>query len=205
MTRDIQNHLLFEVATEVAHKVGGIYSVLKSKAPITVSEYKERYTLIGPLHHESAQIEVEEIPLNDPHVKAALDAMSERGIKWLYGRWLIEGAPRVLLFDIHSADYMLNEWKADLWNIAGIPTPDHDHESNEAILLGYIVAWFLGELVYVDRERAVICHCHEWLAGVALPLCRKWTPKQAREEFITATVLRGLRPTLQMCLLQCLI
>lgn len=173
MPRDIQNHLLFEVATEVAHKVGGIYSVLKLKAPITVAEYRERYTLVGPLNYELAQIEVEEIPLKDGAIKAALDAMSERGIRWMYGRWLIEGAPRVLLFDIHPAALNLNEWKADLWSTAGIPTPDHDHETNDAILLGYIVAWFLGELVYNDRERAVICHCHEWLAGVALPLCRK--------------------------------
>ena len=49
MARDIDNHLLFEVATEVAHKVGGIYSVLKSKAPVTVAEYRERYTLLGPI------------------------------------------------------------------------------------------------------------------------------------------------------------
>jgi glycogen(starch) synthase len=173
MTRDIANHLLFEVATEVAHKVGGIYSVLKSKAPITVAEYRERYTLIGPWNHVSAQIEVEELPVNDPLIKLTLDSMSERGIKWLYGRWLIEGAPRVLLFDIGSAAHNLNEWKSDLWNVAGIPTPDHDQESNDAILLGYLVAWFLGELVYNDRERAVIAHFHEWLAGIALPLCRK--------------------------------
>jgi glycogen(starch) synthase len=173
MTRDIANHLLFEVATEVAHKVGGIYSVLKSKAPITVAEYRERYTLIGPWNHVSAQIEVEELPVNDPLVKLTLDSMSERGIRWLYGRWLIEGAPRVLLFDIGSAAHHLNEWKSDLWNVAGIPTPDHDQESNDAILLGYLVAWFLGELVYNDRERAVIAHFHEWLAGIALPLCRK--------------------------------
>ncbi|CAK7905906.1 glycogen [starch] synthase isoform 1 [[Candida] anglica] len=173
MPRDIQNHLLFEVATEVAHKVGGIYSVLKSKAPITVAEYKERYTLIGPLNYQSAQMEVEELPVKDPLVQKTLASMSDRGIRWLYGRWLIEGAPRVLLFDINSAAYNLNEWKSDLWSTAGIPTPDHDQETNDAILLGYLVAWFLGELVYHDRERAVICHCHEWLAGIALPLCRK--------------------------------
>ncbi|EER36261.1 glycogen synthase [Candida tropicalis MYA-3404] len=173
MTRDIANHLLFEVSTEVAHKVGGIYSVLKSKAPITVAEYRERYTLLGPLNHASAQIEVEELPVKDPMIKQTLDSMSAKGIRWLYGRWLIEGAPRVLLFDIWSAGHYLNEWKADLWNIAGIPTPDHDSETNDAILLGYLVAWFLGELVYNDRDRAVICHCHEWLAGIALPLCRK--------------------------------
>lgn len=173
MPRDIANHLLFEVSTEVAHKVGGIYSVLKSKAPITVAEYRERYTLLGPLNHASAQIEVEELPVKDPLIKQTLDSMSAKGIRWLYGRWLIEGAPRVLLFDIWSAGHYLNEWKADLWNIAGIPTPDHDLETNDAILLGYLVAWFLGELVYHDRDRAVICHCHEWLAGIALPLCRK--------------------------------
>lgn len=33
--------------------VGGIYSVLKSKAPVTTAEYGERYTLIGPLNHQS--------------------------------------------------------------------------------------------------------------------------------------------------------
>ena len=122
MARDIDNHLLFEVATEVAHKVGGIYSVLKSKAPVTVAEYRERYTLLGPLHYDSAQIEVEELPVTDPHIKQTLDSMSSKGIRWLYGRWLIEGAPRVLLFDIWSAGHYLNEWKADLWNVAGIPT-----------------------------------------------------------------------------------
>uniref|UniRef100_A0A060CEW8 Glycogen [starch] synthase n=1 Tax=uncultured Debaryomyces TaxID=687796 RepID=A0A060CEW8_9SACH len=114
MTRDVTNHLLFEVATEVANRVGGIYSVLKSKAPITVAEYKERYTLIGPLNHDSAAVEVEELQVQDPHIKATLDSMASRGIRYIYGRWLIEGAPRVLLFDVHSAQHHLDEWKTDL-------------------------------------------------------------------------------------------
>lgn len=33
--------------------VGGIYSVLKSKAPVTTAEYGDRYTLIGPLNRNS--------------------------------------------------------------------------------------------------------------------------------------------------------
>lgn len=173
MTRNVKNHLLFEVATEVANRVGGIYSVLKSKAPITVAEYKERYTLIGPLNHDSVAVEVEELSLQDPHLKSALESMSSRGIKYVYGRWLIEGAPRVLLFDVQSASDHLDEWKSDLWNISGIPTPSGDFETNNAILFGYIVAWFLGEMVFHDRERAVIAHFHEWLAGVAITLCRK--------------------------------
>ncbi|AOA64228.1 Glycogen synthase [Komagataella phaffii CBS 7435] len=174
MGKDITNHLLFEIATEVANRVGGIYSVLKSKAPVTVAEYKDRYTLIGPLNANSANVEVEELPVLDPVLKRTLDSMSGRGIRYLYGRWLIEGAPRVILFDIGSAAGYLNEWKSDLWNIAGVPTPEHDVETNDAILLGYLVAWFLGELVHNDgHKRAIICHAHEWLAAVCLPLCRK--------------------------------
>jgi glycogen(starch) synthase len=31
-----------------------------------------------------------------------INAMRDRGVKLIYGRWLIEGAPRVLLFDTGS-------------------------------------------------------------------------------------------------------
>jgi glycogen(starch) synthase len=72
--------------------------------------------------------------------------MRDRGIKLIYGRWLIEGAPKVILFDTGSAYNRLDEWKADLWNLAGIPTPPNDNETNETIVFGYLVAWFLGEV-----------------------------------------------------------
>ncbi|KAK9457921.1 glycogen synthase [Dipodascopsis uninucleata] len=171
--RDVKNHLLFEVATEVANRVGGIYSVIKSKAPITTAEYRERYTLIGPLNRKSAAIEVEELTPTDPYMVETLQSMSDRGVKYLYGRWLIEGAPRVLLFETGPVYHHLDEWKTDLWNVAGIPCPPGDSETNEAVVFGYLVAWFLGEFVFRDRNRAVVAHFHEWLAGVALPLCRK--------------------------------
>lgn len=173
MPRDVKNHYLFEVATEVANRVGGIYSVIKSKAPVTCKEYRSRYCLIGPLNKKSASIEVEELEPTNIHIKDALQSMSERGIRYLYGRWLIEGAPRVLLFDIGSAYGHLDEWKADLWSVAGIPSPPSDTETNDAIVLGYVVAWFLGEYAARDTEHAIIAHFHEWLAGVAIPLCRK--------------------------------
>lgn len=79
-------------------------------------------------------------------MKDTIKSMNERGIGTLYGRWLIEGAPRVLLFDTGSAYKYLDEWKGDLWAIAGIPSPPSDGESNEAIVFGYLIAWFLGEV-----------------------------------------------------------
>ncbi|SCU98739.1 LADA_0H15060g1_1 [Lachancea dasiensis] len=184
MARDIQGHLLFEIATEVANRVGGIYSVLKSKAPITCSRYRDKYTLLGPLNRATYQTEVEPMDWRDPHtfeargvntpeIRTALENMSSRGVHFVYGRWLIEGAPRVILFDLDTVRCHLNEWKSDLWNIAGIPSTDNDSETNDAILLGYVVAWFLGELAHLDQRHAIVAHFHEWLAGVALPLCRK--------------------------------
>ncbi|KAI9089879.1 glycogen synthase [Phlyctochytrium arcticum] len=190
---DIAKPLLFEIAWEVANKVGGIYTVIKSKAPVTCQEYGERYCLIGPLSYKSAPMEVESVgdKCQSPALKAALDALSARGVKFLYGRWLIEGAPHVLLLDVSSAYHRMNEWKADLWTTAGIPSPTDDRETNEAIVFGYLVAWFMGEFLHQqqklqslpdsefdDRRNAltkpaVIAHFHEWLAGVALVLLRK--------------------------------
>lgn len=72
--------------------------------------------------------------------------MDERGIKTLYGRWLIDGAPRVLLFDTGTGYRWLDEWKGDLWSSTGIPSPPGDSETNEAIVFGYLIAWFLGEV-----------------------------------------------------------
>ncbi len=76
--------------------------------------------------------------------------MESRGIGIVYGRWLIEGAPRVLLIDTKTAYRFLDEWKADLWNTAGIPSPPGDEETNEAVVFGYLVAWFLGEVCSID-------------------------------------------------------
>jgi glycogen(starch) synthase len=69
--RDVVNHILFEISTEVAHRgkprsstlprklqltsllVGGIYSVIKSKARYTTAQYGARYTLLGPWNRAS--------------------------------------------------------------------------------------------------------------------------------------------------------
>ncbi|KAH9942604.1 glycogen synthase [Amylocystis lapponica] len=171
--RDVRNALLFECAWEVANKVGGIYTVIKTKVPVTVSEYGDRYCLIGPLSYKTAPMEVEAQEPTDPHLAATLESMRNAGVKALYGRWLIEGAPHVLLFDTGSQYSRLDEWKGDLWNLAGIPTPPNDHETNETIVFGYIVAWFLGEYVARQLDTAVVAHFHEWQAGLAIPLCRK--------------------------------
>lgn len=126
--------------------VGGIYTVLKTKVPVTVHEYGDRYCLIGPLSYKTAPMEVERLEPPNKEIRETLETMSQHGVKYLFGRWLIEGAPYVLLFDTGSVANKLDEWKGDLWNTAGIPSPPSDTETNEAILFGYLVAWFLGDI-----------------------------------------------------------
>ncbi len=93
-----------------------------------------------------AAVEVEPLVPTNPEIAATIAAMQSRGIGIIYGRWLIEGAPRIILIDTKTGYQWLDEWKADLWNTAGIPSPPGDDETNEAVVFGYLVAWFLGEV-----------------------------------------------------------
>lgn len=126
------------------------FSVL-SIEPLSVHLYKIHPATTNTLQ---AAVEVEELETKDPALTATIKSMNERGIKTLYGRWLIDGAPRVLLFDTSTGYYKLDEWKGDLWSTAGIPSPPDDSETNEAIVFGYLIAWFLGEVS--PRTQAVL-------------------------------------------------
>lgn len=70
-----------------------------------------------------------------------------RNLQVVYGRWLIDGYPKVILFDIGSAAWKLDEWKKEMWNHTSIGVPYHDRESNDAIILGFLVYWFLSEVI----------------------------------------------------------
>lgn len=99
----------------------------------------------------------------DKAIRDTLISMRDRGVKFLYGRWLIEGAPKVLLFDTGSVWGRLDEWKTDLWNLVGIPTPQNDTETNETILFGYLTAWFLGEVRHFSlSSRSAGCYSFWW-------------------------------------------
>lgn len=63
-----------------------------------------------------------------------------------FGRWLIEGSPYVILFDIGSAAWNLDRWKGDLWQICNIGLPYHDREANDSLILGSLIAWFFKEV-----------------------------------------------------------
>lgn len=62
---------------------------------------------------------------------------------------LLVGLLKVVLFNIGSIYHKLGSMKNAFWNRTHIGIPDPDTESNDAVVLGYLVAQFIGEVKHV--------------------------------------------------------
>ena len=60
----------------------------------------------------------------------------QKGYRVHCGRWLVEGNPQVVLFDIASASQKMNEFKQELYDKAGIGIPSEDIETNDVTIFG---------------------------------------------------------------------
>ena len=107
---------VFEVAWEVLNKVGGIHTVIRTKSRSSIQDIGEnKYFMLGPLlksNKQQVQTELDDINYNKPDedfslhlqaVKNAVESMKMKNIRVQYGRWLIDGQPRSILFDIDHA------------------------------------------------------------------------------------------------------
>ena len=163
--------LLFEIAWEVCWQLGGIYTVLRSKADSMKQRWDERYCLIGPYNPQTAAVEFEERP-TEGIIRETLDRLRAQGVPCHFGRWLIPGRPRVILLDYRARYPHLDGDKYLLWKDHGISTSAHDGEVNEVTAFGFTVAQFFHELSQVAGNRTILAHFHEWMAGVAVPRIR---------------------------------
>lgn len=172
-----QESFLFEIAYEVCRRLGGIYTVLRSKAPAMVNTWGERYCLIGPWDPATAETEFEPREAEGP-LAAAIAVLERQGVRCHFGRWLVGGNPQVLLIDTGSAWGRLDSMKYLLWADHGISTRTGDTEVDHVVLLGFLVRDFLE--AYLQARHAedptlrtpVIAHCHEWMGAVAIPRVR---------------------------------
>ncbi|CAM4384523.1 unnamed protein product [Leuciscus chuanchicus] len=171
---DREDAILFEIAWEVSNKVGGIYTVIQTKARLTCEEWGENYFLVGPYMESNVRTQVELIEPCNPALRRTIDKMNSSGCKVYFGRWLIEGSPYVILLDVGFTAWSLDRWKSELWEKCGIGVPWFDREANDAVLFGFLTAWLLGEYAaQCDDPPHIVAHFHEWLAGLGLVLCRQ--------------------------------
>lgn len=158
--------MLFEVAWEVCWQLGGIYTVIRSKAPAMTKLWGDRYCLIGPYNAATAEVELEETQPVGP-IAIAIERLRAMGIRVHYGRWLITGRPQVVLLEFGAAFDRLGEFKYYLWKDHGIPAPDNDQEVNNVLSFGMLVGLFFQELTKVPNlQLPVLAHFHEWMGGL---------------------------------------
>ena len=137
--------LLFEIAWEVCWQLGGIYTVLRTKAAAMLERWGDRYCLIGPYNPRPRALEFEEQP-TEGIIRETLDRLRDQGIPCHFGRWLIPGRPRVILLDYRARYRDLDDDKYLMWKDHGISTPTDDGEVNEVVAFGFAVAEFFREL-----------------------------------------------------------
>jgi glycogen(starch) synthase len=162
---------IFEVSWEVCSQTGGIYTVLRSKAPAAVNQWRAGYWLIGPYRESSARVEFE--PQAPRGIVAdALKELREGGVELHCGRWLIAGRPRVVLVNVASVARHLAEMKYFLWKDLGVETPSDDRDTNEIVAFGYATADLLAAIHARIGGRPMLAQFHEWQAAVALLLLK---------------------------------
>jgi glycogen synthase len=163
--------LLFEVAWEVCCQAGGIYTVLRTKAPAAVRRWGPGYWLVGPYRPAAAAVEFEPEPPTGVMAEAVA-ALGQRGMVIHCGRWLVSGRPQVALVDFLSIAAAMNDMKYYFWKDLGIGTPPGDHEQEEIASFGYVVADLLQAVRERVGDRPMLAHFHEWQGAAALPILK---------------------------------
>ncbi len=148
---------LLEVSWEVCNQLGGIYQVIRSKAPTMVNRWRERYLLVGPYVPARAALECEERRASG-WVGRMIDALAGEGLVIRHGRWLVPGRPRVLLVEHESLRHQLDEIKFRLWEQHGIESPSGDGLIDGSILFGEAV------------RRLIVAAARAWMGPGAVEL-----------------------------------
>ncbi len=179
---------LFEVSWEVCNKVGGINTVIRSKAPQVIKHYKDSYYLIGPYIPENTASEFS-VGVPTEKLQKIFEKLHREGIICHYGKWLIPGEPKTILVDYKNYAARKNEIKGKLWEsfkIDSLNTQYHDYD--EPIVWGDAVGRLLEE-INKQYDHRIVVQFHEWLAAGALLYLKRNRVKVATVFTTHATVL----------------
>ena len=176
---------LFEVSWEVCNKVGGIYTVVKSKVP-QMMDYYRNYFLIGPYFKEKALLEFEEKKIPEEFSGAA-SALANEGLKVHFGEWVMKGSPKVFLIEFEAYQKKRNELKRMLWDSFRIDSLNSPEDFDEPAMWGIAAGRLLEEIG--KNRKGCVAHFHEWLAGFGLIYLRSRQAKVATVFTTHATML----------------
>src|ERR1035437_2369997 len=159
---------LFEVSWEVCNKVGGIHTVIATKAKTLDEQYGDRYILIGPDVWKGGDNSefIEDITL----FKSWKERAIHEGLKIRIGRLQILGNPIVILVDFTPFFTQKNEIFTDLWINYKLDSLSGGWDYIEPALFGYATAKVI-ECFYhhhLNNKDKIIAQYHEWMTGAGI-------------------------------------
>jgi len=170
-----KSDLLFELSWEVCNKVGGIYTVVMSKAALMKKNFKN-YFLIGPYIEEKAKLDFE--PVDPPkEIQEAFDELLHEGIKCHYGKWNIKSEPYVILIDFEHYKGKKGDIKKSLWDNYQIDSWKAQWDFEEPMIWSHAAGKLIEKIIAKYPELKASVHCHEWMAGFALLYLKKQNAK----------------------------
>ncbi|MBI4451821.1 glycogen/starch synthase [Candidatus Woesearchaeota archaeon] len=169
---DKKADILFEVSWEVCNKVGGIYTVVMSKAAKMVEAYGENYFMIGPYFAPKAIGHFEEEIPNEL-CKQPFEELKRIGVICHYGKWLVEGSPNVILIDFENCKSRANDIKRELWDWFKIDSLRAPKDYDEPVVWAYTAGMLLEILSKRAAGKKIVAHFHEWLSGTAILYLKK--------------------------------
>ncbi len=187
-----EDSFLLEVAWEVCHQVGGIYTVIKTKTREISNIWNQNYCLIGPYIKKFAEAEFEpSTDMNSPFGKV-VKKLQKEGIDAHYGKWLIAGRPQVILLNPHSLGDVLETEKFRLWTEHRVESHHGDKLLDEVIGFGYLIRKVIKEFCHSQRnnKQPVILHSHEWQSSTTLPEIQAENPN-VKTVFTTHATMLG--------------
>ncbi len=160
---------LFEVSWEVCNKMGGIYTVIATKALYQKSQYGRHHILIGPdvwMHTASNPDFIEDEHLfRSWKTQAAADGLMVR-----VGRWNIPGKPIAILVDFKKFLPVLDQALGDFWTRFGVDSISGDWDYKENVLFGYTAGRVIEHFskYNIAPTESAVAQFHEWQTGAGL-------------------------------------
>jgi glycosyltransferase involved in cell wall biosynthesis len=157
---------IFESSWEVCNKVGGIYTVLSSRAKTLQDEMKDHIIFIGPdfwKENESPYFKEEKSLFAEWQWAA-----KEQGLKVRVGRWTVPGEPIAVLVDFNPFFEKKNEIYGWLWENYQVDSLHAYGDYDEASMFSYAAA-LVVESIYKEfklQDSRVIYHANEWMCGL---------------------------------------
>jgi phosphorylase/glycogen(starch) synthase len=173
---------LFEVSFEVCNKVGGIHTVLSTKASTLVEKYGDDYVCIGPwLLRDEGRTRIPFLPEggpDSPHAEFE-DACRDMGVPVRVGRWDIPGKPRTILVDFSNQYEKKDGILAGLWETYKVDSLQGNWDYVEPVLFGdsagkVIQRWW--EDYYAPQHRRAVAQFHEWMTAAGLLYLKRHCP-----------------------------